>query len=70
MAAALRAGRRWNTAPSNHDSLLCSIESRFGLPKLGYAGQAGLNCFGNDVYTRWLSTGAPGLTGAAPRRRA
>jgi phosphatidylinositol-3-phosphatase len=46
----IRAGG-WNDTPYNHYSMLCSIESLFGLPKLGYAGQAGLTCFGNDVYT-------------------
>jgi hypothetical protein len=30
---------------------VCSIEELFGLPKLGYAGQPGLRCFGTDVYT-------------------
>jgi hypothetical protein len=33
----------------NHYSLLRSIEDNFGLPHLGYAGQAGLQPFGNDV---------------------
>jgi len=42
----------WNSTPYNHYSLLCSIEELFGLSKLGYAGQPGLQCFGTDVYTR------------------
>lgn len=41
----------WNNTAYNHYSLLCSIEEIFGLPKLGYAGQPGLPCFGTDVYT-------------------
>ena len=41
----------WNDTAYNHYSLLCSIEEIFGLPKLGYAGQPGLPCFGTDVYT-------------------
>ena len=39
-----------NATPYNHYALLCSIEEAFGLAKLGYAGQAGLTCFGPDVY--------------------
>jgi hypothetical protein len=35
--------------PYNHYSLLRSIESNFGLPYLGYAGQAGLRPFGEDI---------------------
>lgn len=42
----------WNDTAYNHYSLLCSIEALFGLPKLGYAGQPGLPCFGTDVYTK------------------
>lgn len=37
--------------PYNHYSLLASIENFFSLPRLGYAGDAGLNSFGDDVYT-------------------
>jgi hypothetical protein len=40
-----------NHTPYNHYSLLCSIENIFGLPHLGYAGQAGLRCFGSDVFS-------------------
>lgn len=36
----------------NHYSLLRSIEDVFGLEHLGYAGQAGLQPFGGDVFTR------------------
>ena len=38
--------------PYNHYSLLRSLEETFGLPFLGYAGQAGLATFGADVYGR------------------
>jgi phosphatidylinositol-3-phosphatase len=38
--------------PYNHYSLLRSIEDWFGLPHLGYAGQAGLHAFGKDVFHR------------------
>jgi len=40
----------WSTTPYNHYSLLASLEDVFGLPYLGYAGTAGLNRFGLDVY--------------------
>src|SRR6476659_8033296 len=43
--------------PYNHYSLLRSIEDNFGLPHLGYAGQAGLKPFGDDVLN---NTGCPG----------
>ena len=36
----------------NHYSLLRSMEANFRLPYLGYAGQAGLRPFGNDIFTR------------------
>jgi phospholipase C len=36
----------------NHYSLLRSLENVFGLTHLGYANQAGLKAFGNDVYAR------------------
>ena len=36
----------------NHYSLLRSIERNFGLPYLGYAGQAGLRSFGRDILNR------------------
>jgi hypothetical protein len=39
-----------NSTPYNHYSLLKSIEDVFGLGYLGYAGQAGLQAFGPDVY--------------------
>ena len=46
----IRSGSR-NDRAYNHYSLLCSVEELFGLPKLGYAGQSGVPCFGTDVYT-------------------
>ena len=45
--------------PYNHYSMLRSVEEAFGLPYLGYAGQAGLASFGADVYSR---------AGPAPQR--
>jgi phosphatidylinositol-3-phosphatase len=36
--------------PYNHYSLLRSVEDIFGLPYLGYAGQAGLVGFGPDIF--------------------
>jgi phospholipase C len=39
-----------NDTPYNHYSLLKSMEDLFGLGYLGYAGQAGLQAFGADVY--------------------
>lgn len=44
----------------NHYGLLRSVEDLFGLPHLGYAGQAGLRPFGADVYSRIPAT-APAL---------
>ena len=43
-------GNTWSTTPYNHYSLLASLEEIFGLPKLGYAQQDGLDRFGLDVY--------------------
>ena len=43
-------GNTWSTTPYNHYALLASLEEIFGQPKLGYAGSAGLNRFGLDVY--------------------
>jgi phosphatidylinositol-3-phosphatase len=40
------------TAPYNHYSLLRSVEDLFALPHLGFAGQANLQGFGPDVYTK------------------
>ena len=34
----------------NHFSLLATVEDVFSLPRLGYAGAAGLNSFGGDVF--------------------
>ena len=42
--------RTWSTTPYNHYSLLGSIEEVFGLPKLGYARDPGVDTFGLDVY--------------------
>jgi hypothetical protein len=39
-----------SNTPYNHYSLLKSVEDVFGLGYLGYAGQAGLQAFGSDVY--------------------
>lgn len=39
-----------NSTAFNHYALLCSIENLFGLPKLGYAGVSGLQCFDRSVY--------------------
>lgn len=40
-----------SAASYNHYSMLKSIEDIFGLPYLGYAGQTGLEGFGNDIFT-------------------
>jgi hypothetical protein len=47
----IRAGTV-NDTPYNHYSLLRSLEDMFGLPYLGYAGRAGLQGFGDDVFTQ------------------
>ncbi|MFL5826660.1 MAG: alkaline phosphatase family protein [Thermoleophilaceae bacterium] len=39
----------------NHYSLLRSVEDIFGLAHLGYAGQAGLKPFGDDIYNATVS---------------
>ena len=39
-----------NQTPYNHFSLLRSVEDLFGLDHLGYAAQAGLQAFGDDVF--------------------
>jgi len=39
-----------NAHPYNHYALLRSVEDIFGLSHLGYAGRAGLDAFGPDVY--------------------
>ncbi|GGH91260.1 hypothetical protein GCM10007170_07000 [Arthrobacter liuii] len=43
-------GGTTSATPYNHYSLLASIEDIFSLPRLGYAGAPGVNCFGNDVF--------------------
>ncbi|KWF64523.1 alkaline phosphatase family protein [Burkholderia pseudomultivorans] len=40
-----------STVQYNHYSMLRSIEDIFGLDHLGYAAQAGLQGFGNDIFT-------------------
>jgi hypothetical protein len=47
----IRAGTI-SMVPYNHYSFLKSVEDIFGLPYLGYAGQANLQGFGADLYTR------------------
>jgi phosphatidylinositol-3-phosphatase len=42
----------WSTTPYNHYALLGSLEDIFSLPRLGMAGQAGLDVFGLDVYNK------------------
>ena len=56
--------------PYNHSRLLRSVESIFGLPFLGYAGQDGLAQFGPAIFNRPRACG-PGRTTAtrAPRQR-
>ena len=51
----IRPGTSTNT-PYNHYSTLRSIEDQFGLEHLGYAGQAGLQSFGQDVFTQARSS--------------
>jgi hypothetical protein len=46
----IKAGTTSST-PYNHYAMLCSMETIFGLSRLGYAGEPGLQCFGSDVYT-------------------
>lgn len=41
-----------SSTPYNHYAMLCSIENIFDLPRLGYASEPGLACFGSDVYTK------------------
>jgi len=41
-----------NDTPYNHYSMLRSVEDNFGLPRLGYAGQAGLARFDSQVLNR------------------
>ncbi|GAB3767719.1 phospholipase C [Nocardioides ginsengisegetis] len=40
----------WSTTPYNHYSLLGSMEEIFGVDKLGYANDPGVETFGLDVY--------------------
>jgi phosphatidylinositol-3-phosphatase len=50
LSPSIRPGTTTNEA-YNHYSLLRSIEDRFGLAHLGYAGAPGLRAFGDDVFT-------------------
>jgi phosphatidylinositol-3-phosphatase len=50
-----------NPTAYNHYSFLRSVEDAFGLAHLGYAGQAGLRPFGDDVYGRKDAPGADTL---------
>ncbi|HVU74149.1 MAG TPA: alkaline phosphatase family protein [Mycobacteriales bacterium] len=46
-----------STKPYNHYSLLRTVEDLYGLPHLGYAGQAtGVQAFGPDVFTASTTT--------------
>jgi hypothetical protein len=55
------------TTPYNHYSLLRSVEDLFGLAHLGYAGQAGLKAFGDDIYNATPAAAAPATTPGAAR---
>jgi phosphatidylinositol-3-phosphatase len=52
--------------PYNHYSLLRSIENNFGLPQLGYAGQAGLKPFDEDILN---NPGCPGKRKKCKKKR-
>jgi hypothetical protein len=61
-----------NATPYNHYALLRSIEDIFGLGHLGYAAQAGLQPFGDDVYnghgpSSSSSTSGGGASGCSER---
>jgi hypothetical protein len=45
----------WSSTPYNHYSLLASLEDLFGLERIGFAAQDGLNRFGLDVYNDYRS---------------
>jgi hypothetical protein len=56
--------------PYNHYSLLRSVESIFGLPFLGYAGQDGLAQFGPAIFNRPRACGSARRNATrAPRQR-
>jgi hypothetical protein len=55
-----------NATPYNHYSLLRSVEDLFGLPYLGYAGQAGLKAFGDEVFTQPSGFPPPDPNGPKP----
>ena len=60
----VRAGSA-SPQPYNHYSFLRSVEDLFGLEHLGYAGQDGLQPFGDDVYSNPAGTTAPAVTPTA-----
>ncbi|MDX6667669.1 MAG: phosphatidylinositol-3-phosphatase, partial [Solirubrobacteraceae bacterium] len=68
----IRAGSI-NATPYNHYAMLRSVEDLFGLSHLGYAGQAGLRAFGDDVFnghgpsSSSSSTSGGGTTGCSER---
>jgi phosphatidylinositol-3-phosphatase len=57
-----------STEPYNHYSLLRSIEDNFGLPHLGFAAQAGLRPFGEDVLN-YPTCPAPAKKAKCKRKR-
>ena len=57
-----------NTTPYNHYSLLRSVEDLFGLEHLGYAGQKGLQPFGDDVFGAREEVAGAKATGACRSR--
>jgi phosphatidylinositol-3-phosphatase len=48
LSTCIKAGTATND-PYNHYSLLRSVEDNFGLPHLGFAGQAGLRSFDEGI---------------------
>jgi phosphatidylinositol-3-phosphatase len=65
----VRPGTRSDLA-YNHYALLRTIEDLFGLGHIGYAAQAGLRSFGDDVFTAPAGMGtSTRAAGAAPRCR-
>jgi hypothetical protein len=55
-----------NNTPYNHYSMLRSLEDMFGLAHLGNAAPAGLQPFGDDVFTQPTGFPPPDPNGAAP----
>ena len=62
----VRAG---TTSPQayNHYSFLRSVEDLFGVEHLGYAGQDGLQAFGDDIYSNAAGTTVPAVTPSGAR---